>query len=120
MASVTYEHVTKRWGDVTGIATGSVPYKIYDYHLKSTAGHWDSGLGVWTNDAANSPCIDAGDPASAWTNEPSPNGGQINMGAYGNTEEASKSTRTADSSASTISWARPSSAPRTRSTWATA
>ena len=36
----------------------------------------------------SSPCIDAGDPASEYLNEPSPNGGRINMGAYGNTNEA--------------------------------
>jgi hypothetical protein len=33
--------------------------------------------------------IDAGDPSSDWSNEPRPNGGRINMGAYGNTPEAS-------------------------------
>jgi len=33
----------------------------------------------------NSPCIDAGDPASDYSLEPQPNGGRINMGAYGNT-----------------------------------
>ncbi len=35
-----------------------------------------------------SPCIDAGDPVSDYSNEPLPNGGRINMGAYGNTAEA--------------------------------
>jgi parallel beta-helix repeat protein len=35
-----------------------------------------------------SPCIDAGDPASEYGNEPMPNGGRVNMGAYGNTAEA--------------------------------
>jgi hypothetical protein len=35
-----------------------------------------------------SPCIDAGDPGSAFENEPEPNGGRVNMGAYGNTPEA--------------------------------
>ena len=35
-----------------------------------------------------SPCIDTGDPASIYSNEPSPNGSRINMGAYGNTTEA--------------------------------
>jgi hypothetical protein len=35
-----------------------------------------------------SPCIDAGDPASDYSSEPMPNGGRINMGAYGNTAEA--------------------------------
>ena len=33
--------------------------------------------------------IDAGDPSSDWNSEPRPNGGRINMGAYGNTPEAS-------------------------------
>jgi len=35
-----------------------------------------------------SPCIDAGDPASDYSNEPSPNGNRINMGRYGNTSDA--------------------------------
>jgi hypothetical protein len=39
----------------------------------------------------DSPCIDAGDPASDYSNEPMPNGGRINMGAYGNTPEAALS-----------------------------
>jgi len=38
-----------------------------------------------------SPCIDAGDPMSPIDHEPFPNGGRINMGAYGGTAEASKS-----------------------------
>jgi hypothetical protein len=38
-----------------------------------------------------SPAIDAGDPASDWVNEPWPNGGRVNMGAYGNTSEATRS-----------------------------
>jgi hypothetical protein len=42
-----------------------------DYHLKSY-----------------SPCIDSGDPASAYAEEPEPNGGRTNMGAYGNTAQA--------------------------------
>jgi parallel beta-helix repeat protein len=38
--------------------------------------------------AANSPCIDTGDPASDFSLEPEPDGGRIDMGAYGNTPEA--------------------------------
>ncbi|HVP11985.1 MAG TPA: hypothetical protein VMV94_12460, partial [Phycisphaerae bacterium] len=38
--------------------------------------------------AANSPCIDAGDPASDFSLEPEPDGGRINMSTYGNTPEA--------------------------------
>ena len=36
----------------------------------------------------NSPCIDAGDPESEFRFEPEPDGGRVNMGAYGNTPEA--------------------------------
>jgi hypothetical protein len=36
----------------------------------------------------NSPCINAGDPNSDFGLEPEPDGGRIDMGAYGNTPEA--------------------------------
>jgi len=49
------------------------------------------GAGDWVNDHVNSPCIDKADPASDYSNEPQPNLGRVNMGAYGNTDEASKS-----------------------------
>jgi len=62
-----------------------------DYHLKSQAGRWDTNEGRWTIDEVTSPCIDAGDPMGPIGLEPFPNGGRINMGAYGGTEEASKS-----------------------------
>jgi len=65
-----------------------------DWHEKSTEGRWDEaadgGAGAWVTDAVSSPCIDAGDPASAYDNEESPNGARINQGAYGNTAFASK------------------------------
>ena len=62
-----------------------------DYHLKSQAGHWDPVSGSWIRDEVTSPCIDAGDPVSPIGQEPFPNGGRVNMGAYGGTAEASKS-----------------------------
>jgi hypothetical protein len=69
-----------------------------DCHLRSVAGRWDpaadGGAGAWVTDIVSSPCIDAGDPKSQYSNEPGPNGRRINMGAYGNTDEASKSART--------------------------
>ncbi|MDZ7337718.1 MAG: FecR domain-containing protein [candidate division KSB1 bacterium] len=49
-------------------------YPDYDYHLLPT-----------------SPCIDAGDPSDDYSLEPEPNGGRIDMGAYGNTAEATPS-----------------------------
>jgi hypothetical protein len=62
-----------------------------DYHLKSQAGRWEPVSQSWVKDDVTSPCIDAGDPASPIGEEPFPNGGRINMGAYGGTAEASKS-----------------------------
>jgi predicted outer membrane repeat protein len=40
---------------------------------------------------SGSPAIDAGNPASDWSKEPWPNGSRVNMGAYGNTAEAMRS-----------------------------
>ena len=62
-----------------------------DYHLKSKTGRWDPKAKKWIKDKVHSPCIDAGDPKSRYVNEPQPNGGRANIGAYGNTTEASKS-----------------------------
>jgi parallel beta-helix repeat protein len=62
-----------------------------DYHLKSQAGRYLPSTQAWIEDDVTSPCIDAGDPNSSADLEPSPNGGIINMGAYGGTVEASKS-----------------------------
>ena len=62
-----------------------------DFHLKSEAGRYDPNTGNWTIDDVTSPAIDAGDPNSDYSREPEPNGGRINMGAYGGREEASKS-----------------------------
>jgi len=62
-----------------------------DYHLKSQAGRWDPVSENWVVDDMTSSCIDAGDPNSPVAFEPFPNGGIINMGAYGGTTEASMS-----------------------------
>jgi hypothetical protein len=61
-----------------------------DYHLKSEAGRWDPDSQTWIQDDVTSPCIDAGDPMSPIGWELFPNGGFINMGAYGGTPKASK------------------------------
>ena len=59
-----------------------------DYHLKSRYGRWNGTS--WVNDEVTSPCIDAGNPSSDYSAEPEENGDRINIGAYGNTAEASK------------------------------
>lgn len=71
-----------------------------DYHVKSTWGRWaDRPISGGNEDSfiddVDSPCIDAGDPASDYSNEPLPNGGRVNMGVYGNTLEASLSSNQA-------------------------
>jgi hypothetical protein len=86
-----------RWGDCGGPDEPSVPgchgaaWVAGDYHLQSQAGRWDSKAHEWVQDEATSACIDAGDPTSAIDHEPSPNGGIVNMGAYGGTSQASLS-----------------------------
>ncbi len=62
-----------------------------DYHLKSQAGRWEPTSGTWVIDDVTSPCIDAGDLNSPVGDEPEPNGGRVNIGAYDGTAEASKS-----------------------------
>ena len=78
-----------------------------DFHEQSTGGSFHggalapivssvTGLPVFpaatlTVDAASSPAVDRGDPTSSFANEPSPNGGFINLGAFGNTAQASES-----------------------------
>jgi len=72
-----------------------------DFHLRSTAGRYDpeanGGTGGFVIDATHSPAIDAGDPSSQFCFEPAPHGERVNLGAYGNTAEASKSTQPGES-----------------------
>jgi hypothetical protein len=53
-------------------------HRPYNFHLKADG--WNI-----------SPSINAGDPFADYSLEPAPNGGRINMGAYGGTEEAASS-----------------------------
>jgi hypothetical protein len=78
-----------------------------DFHLQSQHGSFKGGSlapargGVSglpealsaseSNDAQTSPAIDRGEPASSFSNEPSPNGNFINLGSDGNTNLASRS-----------------------------
>jgi predicted outer membrane repeat protein len=76
--------------------------------ISSTAGKaFDSGAGNCYADplfvnpvqndftlAFNSPCLDRGDPLADCSMEPQPNGGRINMGAFGGTVQATISTVT--------------------------
>lgn len=62
-----------------------------DYHLRSKRGRYWPQHDVWVLDKVASPCIDSGDPTADYADEPVPNGGRINMGAYGGTAYASMS-----------------------------
>jgi hypothetical protein len=62
-----------------------------DYHLKARGGRWAGWM--WLYDGITSPCIDAGNPDAEVQWEPSPNGSRLNMGAFGGTAEASRSSR---------------------------
>lgn len=69
---------------------------LWDFHLQSAFGRWDTNSQGWVCDVNTSPCIDAGDLNSVWTDEPWPNGKRMNMGAYGGTNKASKNGNVAD------------------------
>jgi Bacterial Ig-like domain/FlgD Ig-like domain/Disaggregatase related len=62
-----------------------------NFRLKSKGGRWNDLTKSWVTDTVTSPCLDAGDPKSAYNLEPAPNGSRINMGFDGNTLHASKS-----------------------------
>ena len=62
-----------------------------DYHLRSERGRYWPEHDIWVLDKVTSPCIDGGDPTADPSGEPMPNGGFLNMGAYGGTPYASMS-----------------------------
>ena len=62
-----------------------------DYHIRSERGRYWPEHDIWVLDKVTSPCVDGGDPDADTSNEPMPNGGRINIGAYGGTLEASLS-----------------------------
>lgn len=67
-----------------------------DLHVRSAAasGTYVSAAGSWTSyPGETSPTIDAGDPSADYANEPCWNGARLNLGAYGNTPQASRSLR---------------------------
>jgi len=62
-----------------------------DYHLLSERGRYWPRPDVWVLDKVTSPCVDGGDPNDDASAEPMPNGGRIDMGAFGGTPFASMS-----------------------------
>jgi len=90
--SVTYSCVRGGHAGTGNIASDPLFADVAgcDLHLQSPAGRWDGT--AWTiTDSAASPCLDAGDPGQSAANETLPNGERVNMGAFGNTAQASRS-----------------------------
>lgn len=85
------------WADKDNHEASTSPEDVWavwidgDYHLRSQTGRWDPQTRSWVTDDTTSPCIDAGSPTDPVSEEPVPNGGVINMGAYGGTAQAGKS-----------------------------
>jgi hypothetical protein len=69
---------------------------LWDIHLQSTWGRWDNVSAQWISDTQTSPCIDAGSPDADYNGESWPNGRRANMGAFGNTAQASRFGNIAD------------------------
>ena len=83
LSAVTTYYITYTSGSYTytgySLAAFDEILSSIDVHVSNTA-------------AAFSRAIDTGDPSSPYANEPAPNGGVVNLGAYGNTAEAATST----------------------------
>lgn len=74
------------------VDTGATPP---DLHVESTGGSRRNNSTAWTIDSRCSVAIDKASATESHDLELSPNGGRRNLGAYGNTPEASKSCRSA-------------------------
>jgi parallel beta-helix repeat protein len=59
--------------------------------LNAATGLPQANPGTLTDDSNQSPAIDRGAPSDSYSNEPTPNGGYVNLGAYGNSTQASVS-----------------------------
>ena len=66
-----------------------------DYHLRSERGRYWAEHDIRILDDVTSPGVDGGEPGTDVGAEPEPNGGRINMGAYGGTAYASMTPRQA-------------------------
>lgn len=85
--AVTYCNVEGGWDGDGNIADNPLFSELGDLRLLSETGRWDGS--AWVVDAMTSPSVDAGNPADNVGAEPAPNGGIINMGAFGGTDQAS-------------------------------
>ena len=74
-------------GNMTGVDPLFVAADARDFHLRSTHGHWTAG--AYVADAADSPALCSGDPSGPTSQNPARAGNRSELGAYGNSVEAS-------------------------------
>ena len=79
------------WDDNGTEQAGDDSWVAGDYHSQSEAGRWNPIDMIWMLDAATSPLIDAADPSSDASLESEPNGDLCNLGVFGGTAQASRS-----------------------------
>ncbi|MCK5171860.1 MAG: LamG domain-containing protein [Planctomycetes bacterium] len=73
------------------VAPGFADADNGDYHLLSEDGRYVAAYGLWSFDDVTSVCVDGGNPLDNPMGERMPNGGRVNMGAYGGTAYGSMS-----------------------------
>ena len=74
-------------GNLPGVDPMFVDAGGHDFHLRSTKGHWTPG--GYVSDGAGSPALGAGDPSGPANDNPARAGDRSELGAYGNSVEAS-------------------------------
>lgn len=79
-------HVSSEYGSVRGGGLAPV--------IGTSSGLPEFQSFTFLNDATTSPALDRGAASDAFVNEPTPNGHYANLGAYGNTAQASRSPST--------------------------
>jgi hypothetical protein len=79
------------WGNINSEDPMFADYAGGDYHLLSQRGRHRPSTNEWILDEVTSPCVDAGQPWVEPSEERMPNGGRLNIGAFGGTYYASMS-----------------------------
>ncbi|WP_295606375.1 right-handed parallel beta-helix repeat-containing protein [uncultured Lamprocystis sp.] len=90
---ITYSDIAGGWNGVGNLSQDPLfaDPAAGDYHLRSLGGRYQPATLTWVVDKQHSPAIDAGNPRDAFANETQPNDARINLGAFGNTVQASRS-----------------------------
>jgi hypothetical protein len=91
-SSADFQSNVKTSGDYTYMlnnTAGANFISSIDVHLRSAGGMFDNSGSFIDTELITSSAIDKGDPDSDFSNEPEPHGYRANLGAYGNTKEAS-------------------------------